>query len=50
MSKVSIITTTYNHKNFIALTIESILSQTYTDWELIIGDDSANNDSWDIIQ
>jgi glycosyltransferase involved in cell wall biosynthesis len=50
MSKISIITTTYKHKDFIAYTIESILAQTYSDWELLIGDDSPDNDTRDIIQ
>ncbi|MDD2693544.1 MAG: glycosyltransferase [Candidatus Gracilibacteria bacterium] len=49
MPKVSIITTTYNHEKFIAQTIESVLSQTFTDWELLIGDDSPSDASWKII-
>lgn len=48
--KVSIIIPTYNHKNFIAETIESILAQTYCDWELLIGDDSPNIESRKIIK
>jgi len=50
MPKISIITTTYKHQDFIAQTIESVLAQTYTDWELLIGDDSPDNATWDIIQ
>lgn len=50
MSKVAIIITTYKHEKFIIETIESILSQTYTDWELFIGDDSPDNATWHIIQ
>lgn len=50
MSKVSVITTTYRHQDFIAQTIESILSQSFTDWELLIGDDSPDNATWDVIQ
>ena len=50
MSKVSIITTAYKHQDFIAQTIESILLQTYTDWELLIGDDSGDNATRDSIQ
>ena len=49
MPKVSIITTTYKHEKFIAQTIESILSQTFTDWELLIGDDSPDDATWNII-
>lgn len=50
MPKVSIITTTYNHKDFIAETIESVLSQSYIDWELLIWDDSLNTDTWNVIE
>lgn len=50
MPKISIITTTYKHQKFIAHTIDSILAQTYTDWELLIGDDSPDNQTWEIIE
>ena len=50
MPKISIITTTYKHQDFITETIESVLSQTYKDWELLIWDDSPDNKTWDIIQ
>jgi glycosyltransferase involved in cell wall biosynthesis len=50
MTKISIITTTYKHQDFIAQTIDSILAQTFTDWELLIGDDSPDNATWDIIE
>ena len=50
MSKISIITTTYRHQNFIDQTIEAVLNQDYSDWELLIGDDSPDNKTWDIIQ
>jgi glycosyltransferase involved in cell wall biosynthesis len=50
MPKVSIITTTYKHERFISQTIESILNQSFTDWELLIGDDSPDDATGDIIQ
>jgi glycosyltransferase involved in cell wall biosynthesis len=50
MPKVSIIMTTYKHQSFIAQTIESILNQTFADWELLIGDDSPNNETRNIMQ
>lgn len=41
---VSIIMPSYNTAEYIAASIESVLAQTYTDWELIIVDDcSADN-------
>lgn len=50
MPKISIITTAYKHEKFILETIESIINQSYTDWELIIWDDSPDNNTWNIIQ
>ena len=50
MPKISIITTTYKHQDFIAHTIKSVLSQTYIDRELLIGDDSPDDTTWEIIQ
>lgn len=50
MSFVSIITTTYKHKDFIIQAIESVLAQTFTNWELLIGDDSPDDATWNIIQ
>jgi glycosyltransferase involved in cell wall biosynthesis len=46
----SIITTTYRHEEFIAQTIGSIVSQSFTDWELLIWDDSPDDATWKIIQ
>ena len=40
---VSIITPSYNSSKFIAKTIESILLQTYTNWELLITDDCSTD-------
>ena len=50
MPLVSIITTCYKHEKFIKETIESILSQTFSDWELLIWDDSPNDETRNIIQ
>jgi glycosyltransferase involved in cell wall biosynthesis len=50
MPKISILTTTYNHKDFIGYTIQSILDQSINDWELLIGDDSPGEETWKIIQ
>lgn len=47
---VSIIMPAYNNSLFIAGSIESVLSQTYTNWELLITDDCSKDDTWDIIQ
>jgi glycosyltransferase involved in cell wall biosynthesis len=38
---VSLIITVYNREPFLAETIESVLSQTYRDFELLIWDDGS---------
>lgn len=46
---VSIITATYNSGDFIQDTIQSVLNQTYTNWELIIIDDASSDNTFSII-
>ncbi|MCQ2344594.1 MAG: glycosyltransferase [Paludibacteraceae bacterium] len=41
--KVSIITPLYNGSRFVAQTIESVIAQTYQDWEMIIINDGSND-------
>lgn len=48
--KISVIVTSYNYANFIEQTINSILAQTYTDFELIIVDDCSSDNSVEIIK
>lgn len=47
---VSIITPTYNCGKFIGRTIESVLAQTYKDWEMIIVDDRSTDDTKSIVE
>lgn len=47
---VSIITPNYNASKYISETIESVINQTYTNWELIIVDDCSTDDSVQIIK
>jgi len=44
MPKVSIIVLTYNRKDYLTETIQSILNQTFTDFELLIIDNFSNYD------
>lgn len=45
MNKVSIIMPSYNAARFIAASIQSVIEQTYTDWELLITDDCSQDNS-----
>ena len=45
MNKVSIIMPSYNAARFIAASIQSVIEQTYTDWELLITDDCSKDNS-----
>ena len=48
--KISIITTSYNYEEYIKETIESVLAQTYTNWEMIIVDDGSKDNSINTIK
>ena len=47
---VSIITPMYNSEKFIDLTIQSVQSQTYQNWEMIIVDDASTDRSIEIVK
>jgi glycosyltransferase involved in cell wall biosynthesis len=46
---VSVITPTYEHKAFIGPCIESVLRQTYSNWEQIIIDDGSADDTGGVV-
>ena len=50
MPEVSIITPSYNTEKYIQETINSVLSQTLTDWEWIITDDKSSDKTTEIIE
>jgi len=45
---VSIITPCYNSEKYISKTIESVLAQTYMNWEMIIVDDCSTDDTFKV--
>ena len=49
-SLVSIIVPTYNVREYIGTTIESVLAQTYDNWELLIVDDASADDTVAVIE
>ncbi|MCX2478650.1 glycosyltransferase family A protein [Pedobacter sp. MC2016-15] len=50
MPRVSVIIPNYNHAEYLAQRINSILSQTFQDFELLILDDCSTDNSRDIIE
>src|SRR5512145_2388275 len=47
--KVSILMPTYNDENFIADTINTVIAQTHTNWELLIMDDGSSDNTSSVI-
>ena len=47
---ISIITASYNYSDFIEETINSVLKQTYKNWELLVVDDGSSDNSINIIK
>ncbi len=50
MASVTIYLSSYNHARFLRESIESVLNQTFTDYELFIEDDASQDESWSIIE
>jgi len=47
---VSVIMTTHNCQRYVGEAIQSILDQTYTDFEFIIVDDGSRDQTWSVVQ
>lgn len=49
MPKVTVVLPTYNGESFLDQSIESVVAQTFTDWELIVVDDCSTDETPGII-
>lgn len=50
MTRVSIITPTYNHAEYLRTSIESLRQQTFEDWELVVVDDGSTDHTAQVVQ
>jgi glycosyltransferase involved in cell wall biosynthesis len=50
MPRVSIFMSSYNHAQYLRESIDSVLAQSFRDFELFIVDDASTDESWSIIQ
>lgn len=48
--QISVVMSVYNGADYLSASVESILQQTYADFEFIIIDDGSTDASWDILQ
>jgi glycosyltransferase involved in cell wall biosynthesis len=49
MALFSVLIANYNNGKFISTAIESVLSQTFQDWEIVVVDDASDDDSISIV-
>ena len=48
--KVSVVMPVYNREKYVAKSIESVLNQTYTNFEFLICDDGSKDSTWSILE
>ena len=49
MPRVSVIIPTYNRANMVGDAVQSVLEQSYADWELIVVDDGSQDNTRDVL-
>ena len=47
---VSVVMPAYNAERYVSESIDSILVQTFTDFELIVIDDASTDRTWEVVQ
>jgi glycosyltransferase involved in cell wall biosynthesis len=47
---VSVLMITYNNVQFLKQAVDSVVSQTYKNWELVINDDCSTDGAWELAQ
>ena len=50
MGQVSLLIPNYNKGNFLRETLDSVLAQTYPNWECVVVDDHSTDNSWEILE
>lgn len=47
---ISVIVPVYNRQELVKETLDSVLAQTYSDWECIVVDDGSTDNSWNVLR
>jgi len=48
--RVTVVIPAYNSERFVAETLESVLAQTYSDWEAVVADDASSDHTYEIAE